>query len=275
MDREKYVDVITNTDNTCQREGVIIPIARTATGELVNIELNNENGLTFISGRIGSGKSTIIRMILASVLSHIKDKPVEIFLADAKGYEFPELGNLSQEYLKEMLIGYDNTSFERFIHKIYLRLEEKRNKMAEKGWYNIETVPETEKLPISLIIIDDISMFFDYKKSYDMIYEFETLIREGWACGFRFVLLSQSYQIARERMPMIVQNMIGQKICISPYMGKDVIDFCEDYRPCDVEVQDNSERFSIIMKKRSTGQYETGKLFYINRDELGIVTENL
>lgn len=117
-------------------------------------------------------------------------------------------------------------------------------------------------MPISIVLIDDIYILLEKTTSQKYIDKFLEVITAGWVCGFRFVLFCQDYHYTYMKLPMVVKQMIGQKIYLSPYTKKDIIGF---YREdvLDNKIDDNEERFSVVVKKKNRAQLEKGKLFIL------------
>ena len=72
------VRVKEKTNKLCD---VSIPITIKSSNELKNIEFKFEYGATLISGKPGTGKSSIIRQLLA-YMSNKKDEAFDVLLAD-------------------------------------------------------------------------------------------------------------------------------------------------------------------------------------------------
>ena len=193
---------------------VSIPITIKSSNELKNIEFKFEYGATLISGKPGTGKTTIIRQLLA-YMSNRKDEAFDVLLADTTGYEFSKTKDLPQNIIRDFLFGTIQNDIEEFIDKIYIEFIERKDFMIKNGCNNIEMLPEDKRKSPVVIIIDDIYILLDNLKSQEYLQKFEMLITVSRACGFQFVLLCQDYKKLREKLPMVLWKMIEQKICLS------------------------------------------------------------
>ena len=96
-----------------------IPITRKSENEIKNIEFKLEHGITLISGKPGTGKSTIVRQIL-TYMANSKQGKYEVFFADTTGYEFCRPDDLPTNIVRELLFGTNENDIEEFIDKIHI-----------------------------------------------------------------------------------------------------------------------------------------------------------
>jgi len=196
--------------------GISIPITIKSENEIKNIEFKLENGVTLISGKPGTGKSTIVRQIL-TYIANSKQGKYEVFLADTTGYEFCRPDDLPTNIVRELLFGTNENDIEEFIKRIDKELSKKIDIMRENGCSNVEMLPKEKRIPTTIVIIDDIFALVESLKSQEYYYIFEKLFMLSKACGFQFVLVCQDYEsIYRKKLPMIVPEMFVQKIWLTP-----------------------------------------------------------
>lgn len=196
--------------------GISIPITIKSENEIKNIEFKLENGVTLISGKPGTGKSTIVRQIL-TYIANSKQGKYEVFLADTTGYEFCRPDDLPTNIVRELLFGTNENDIEEFIKRIDKELSKKIDIMRENGCSNVEMLPKEKRIPTTIVIIDDIFALLESLKSQEYYYIFEKLFMLSKACGFQFVLVCQDYEsIYRKKLPMIVPEMFVQKIWLTP-----------------------------------------------------------
>jgi len=191
-----------------------IPVTVKSGNELKNIEFKFEYGVTLISGKPGTDKSTIVRQILTQ-MSKNKQKIFEVFLADTTGYEFCGPNDLPANIMRELLFGASQNDIKEFIDKIHIELLKKIDVMRQNECSNIEMLPEGKRMSTTVVIVDDIYFLLDNLKSQEYLQKFAMLTTVGRACGFVFVLLCQDYKKLQEKLPMMAWQMIEQKICLS------------------------------------------------------------
>lgn len=244
---------------------ISIPIATTSENELLNFEFTKECGISLVTGRPGSGKSTIIRLIIAGLLKKKMKNSFEIFLVDTTGYEFSEISNFSSECLKGTLRGIDKKDIEDFIDELYINFIEKVECLSDIQFGEFERNIEFKPVQSIFVFIDDVYMMLNNLTSQEHINKFTTLITHGAKYGFRFVLLCQNYDCAYIKLP-VIREMIGQRIQLSPYTIEDVLDFCKDATVAG-DIGDDEEHFTVLITKKDGRQIKKGELFYINLEE--------
>ena len=235
---------------------IVVPIATTNNNDLISIEFKQSCRLTLISGKPGTGKSTIIRQMLTYVSKNNIERPVEVFLADTTGYEFNNKDEFETNIIKRSMLGMDEKNIEGFIDEIYNEFLKKRNTVIkENNWENIDMFPKNENMPVSIVIIDDICVLIEKFSSREYIIKLIELIETGWYCGFTFVFLCQDFRYAYMKLPMSMCEMIDQKIFLSPYTSEDILYFFGKI------IENNNERFSVAVEKKGK-ELEFGKLIY-------------
>lgn len=201
---------------TKKSNGIFTPITIKADNELKTIEFNFAHGVTLISGKPGSGKSTIVRQILTH-MSNSKQREYEVFLADTTGYEFSKPNDLPTNIMKEILFGTSLNDINEFIDKIDAEVSKKIEAMRQNDCSNIEMLPSEIRMPTTIVIIDDIFTLLENLNSQEYICKLEKLFMLSKTCGFQFILVCQDYKsIYGKKVPMIVPDMFVQKIWLTP-----------------------------------------------------------
>lgn len=244
---------------------ISIPIATISENELLNFEFAEECGVSLVTGRPGSGKSTIIRLIIAGLLKNKLKHSFEIFLADTTGYEFPEMSDFSSEYLKGTLRGLDKKDIEDFIDELHIHFIEKIEWLLDVQFGETERDAEYKPIQPTIVFIDDIYMLLNNLASQEYINKFTTLITHGVKYGFRFILLCQNHDCSHINLP-VIREMTGQRIQLSPYTIEDISDFCKDTTVAG-DIGGNEERFTVLVTQKNRKQIKKGKLLYINLEE--------
>lgn len=147
-------------------EKLLLPFAIDERGELVSFELNTKNcPHGFISGGTGSGKSSVLHMIIASALMHYRPQDLELWLVDYKINEFSLYANNCPKHIRYVIYDKSEEISYDFIRQLNEELEYRQRLFKETGvsgypayihqeCYKYDS-RKGEKLPRILVIIDE------------------------------------------------------------------------------------------------------------------------
>ena len=273
MSINSYIELLEDMDWSIKNKPIDIPIAITANNKPINLELN-EYGLSVVSGIPGTGKSTIIRMIIANILSLKPNNDVELFLADTTGYEFIDIKGMTPDNIKLELLNQNDKCGEELLDKIHSHFLEKMRLSDHNDSDDSLTGSKTKKTPLTIVVIDDAHFMINHLLSQSYILKFEKLIAQSWIYGFRFVLLCQNFDFIYRTFPTSIRQRISQEVYLSPYTKQNIINGRVPNRN-DEDIEDNTEHFSVLVKKKNNDNYEKGKLLYISQNELKTVIEKI
>lgn len=257
------IDIVTNKD----KEEFAIPIAVANERDLIHIEFKQECGVSLICGFPGSGKSTMIRLIIAALLKNKEETPFEIYLADTTGYEFPEMLEKESQQLKETLFGLDERNIKNFIDKLHQRFMEKMERVVHNSWDRTGKDAVLKNEPTTFVFVDDGYMMLEELSSQEYIDKFRMITTHGAICGIYLVLLSQIRGAVYRKLPLL-REVVGQSIFLSPYAQNDLQKFGNREIIFDGYNLNGLDRFSVAIKKKNQEEMKRGKLFYITSDEL-------
>ena len=260
------IDIVTKTD----KEEFAIPIAIANEKELIHIEFTQQCGVSLISGFPGSGKSTMIRLIIAALLKNKEQTPFEIYLADTTGYEFPEMLEKESRQLKGTLFGLEERNIKNFIDKLHQRFIEKMDRVIHNSLDIVEKDAELKDEPTTFVFVDDGYIMLEELSSQEYIDKFRMIITHGAICGIYLVLLSQVQGAIYRKMPLL-REVVGQIIFLSPYAQNDLLKLGNRDIIFDGYNLNGLDRFSVAIAKRNQEQMERGKLFYITPEELKLL----
>lgn len=147
-------------------EKLLLPFAIDGKGELISFELNTTNcPHGFISGGTGSGKSSVLHMIIASSLIHYRPQDLELWLVDYKINEFSLYANNCPKHIRYVIFDKSEEISYDFVRQLNEELEYRQKLFKETGVSDYPTYiyqecyrhdsRKGEKLPRILVIIDE------------------------------------------------------------------------------------------------------------------------
>lgn len=206
-------DAFTDVWTESTIDGIEIPIGRSY-DQVVSLVLGRAGTAdkldtrhhVLIEGATGSGKSKLLHTIVTSAIHQYDPSELEIYYLDFKygmqsciysEYELPSFRavavNSEREFGLEVLeeVKKENERREKLIQEAH-----------KEGINGYRRLPESERMPQILLIIDELSEFLSNKdeiteKSLEIL---ESLLRTGRAQGVHLILVSQTINLSREMM---------------------------------------------------------------------------
>ncbi|MGH0950056.1 FtsK/SpoIIIE domain-containing protein [Bacillus mycoides] len=138
-----------------------------------------------IAGETGSGKSSMVRVILSTLIQTMSPDTLHLYLGDLKNSEFHFLRRV--QHVKE--VGMEEIEMNIMLQKVWNDIRERRKLMAT---YEVDHIDEYNKLhpdkqkPYILLAIDEVAMLQDEKECMTII---EKISAVGRALGV-FLMLS-------------------------------------------------------------------------------------
>ena len=181
----------------CNEGRIRIPFAVGKDGKIRELELGTpENSFAMIIGGIGSGKSTTLHSLIASIALHYHPDDVELWLLDFKFTEMKKYKDMNWiPHIK--LIGMDTE--DAFSSGILRKIDEefdKRKRMITKDIYQYEKERRqglhTKKLPHIIVILDEYQILINSVNGTDERGLVTNFLRIGRALGVYFIFSSQT-----------------------------------------------------------------------------------
>lgn len=147
------------------------------------IEANTPHLL--IAGETGSGKSSMVRVVLSTLIQNMSPDKLHLYLGDLKNSEFHFLRRV--KHVKEVCM--EEIEMKIMLQKVWKEIRERRKLMEE---YEVDHIDEYNKLnpgnqkPYLLLAIDEVAMLQDEKECMSTI---EKISAVGRALGV-FLMLS-------------------------------------------------------------------------------------
>ena len=180
------------------RREVRLPLGRSGATRLQYMTLGK--GLSqhvLIAGKTGSGKSTLMHVMITAACLWYDPDELELYLVDfKKGVEFKSYTRASLPHLRTVAIESDRE----FGLSVLQRLNEELTRRGElfraAGMQDIAAYRDKTdaRLPRTLLIVDEFQVFFteDDKLAHDAGVLLEQLVRQGRAFGIHVILGSQT-----------------------------------------------------------------------------------
>ncbi|PGK10529.1 cell division protein FtsK [Bacillus cereus] len=138
-----------------------------------------------IAGETGSGKSSMVRVVLSTLIQHMSPDKLHLYLGDLKNSEFHFLRRV--KHVKEVCM--EEIEMKIMLQKLWKEIRERRKLMEE---YEVDHIDEYNKMnpdnqkPYILLAIDEVAMLQDEKECMSTV---EKISAVGRALGV-FLMLS-------------------------------------------------------------------------------------
>ncbi|MGR2746496.1 FtsK/SpoIIIE domain-containing protein [Bacillus sp. N6] len=138
-----------------------------------------------IAGETGSGKSSMVRVVLSTLIQYMSPEKLHLYLGDLKNSEFHFLRRV--KHVKEVCM--EEIEMKIMLQKVWKEIRERRKLMEE---YEVDHIDEYNKLnpdnqkPYILLAIDEVAMLQDEKECMSTV---EKISAVGRALGV-FLMLS-------------------------------------------------------------------------------------
>ncbi|MGF1438366.1 FtsK/SpoIIIE domain-containing protein [Bacillus thuringiensis] len=138
-----------------------------------------------IAGETGSGKSSMVRVVLSTIIQHMSPDKLHMYLGDLKNSEFHFLRRV--KHVKEVCM--EEIEIKIMLQKVWKEIRERRKLMEE---YEVDHIDEYNKVtpnnqkPYILLAIDEVAMLQGEKECMNTV---EKISAVGRALGV-FLMLS-------------------------------------------------------------------------------------
>ncbi|MCD4643712.1 cell division protein FtsK [Bacillus mycoides] len=138
-----------------------------------------------VCGETGSGKSSMVRVVLSTLIQYMSPNKLHLYLGDLKNSEFHFLRRV--KHVKEVCM--EEIEMKIMLQKVWKEIRERRKLMEE---YEVDHIDEYNKLnpdnqkPYILLAIDEVAMLQDEKECMSTV---EKISAVGRALGV-FLMLS-------------------------------------------------------------------------------------
>ena len=179
-------------------KGIKVPIGRTGATRLQYLELGKGMAQHMLTaGKTGSGKSTLLHVIISNLALWYSPEELHLHLIDFKrGVEFKTYVKNKLPHARTVAIESDREFGLSILQKLDAEMARRGQLFRQAHAQDIASYRQTtgEKLPRSLLIVDEFQVFFgeDDRIAQEAAVLLEQLVRQGRAFGVHVILGSQT-----------------------------------------------------------------------------------
>jgi len=150
-----------------------------------------------ISGRVGSGKSQLMHVVIAAALLSYKPSEIQLYIVDLKeGHEYKHYEEYPLPHIRRVAAGVERDEGNEVLRLVDDELSLRSEIFNRHGIRDFYEYSQTglPKLPCIILIVDEFQMLFEVDDSVarESTQILERLIRQGRALGIHVLLCLQS-----------------------------------------------------------------------------------
>ncbi len=203
------------------RSGLDVPLGRAGATKLQHMRLGKGTSQhVLVAGKTGSGKSTLMHILVTNLALHYSPDEVEFFLIDfKKGVEFKTYAAHRLPHARVIAIESDREFGMSVLERLDQILKERGDLFRDKGVQDIAGFRNANpdvRMPRMLLLVDEFQEFFveDDKLSQNSALLLDRLVRQGRAFGIHVLLGSQTlggaYSLARSTLGQVAVRIALQ-----------------------------------------------------------------
>lgn len=202
------------------RGGLDVPLGRAGATKIQHMRLGKGTSQhVLIAGKTGSGKSTLMHILVTNLALHYSPDEIEFYLIDfKKGVEFKTYASNRLPHARVIAIESDREFGLSVLQRLDGILKERGDLFRERGVQDIAGFRNNnpERMPRVLLLIDEFQEFFteDDRISQQAALLMDRLVRQGRAFGMHVMLGSQTlggaYSLARSTLGQVAVRIALQ-----------------------------------------------------------------
>ena len=203
------------------RGGLDVPLGRAGATKLQHMRLGKGTSQhVLIAGKTGSGKSTLMHILVTNLALHYSPDEIEFYLIDfKKGVEFKTYAANRLPHARVIAIESDREFGLSVLQRLDGILKERGDLFRERGVQDIAGFRNNnnpERMPRIMLLIDEFQEFFteDDRISQQAALLMDRLVRQGRAFGMHVMLGSQTlggaYSLARSTLGQVAVRIALQ-----------------------------------------------------------------
>ena len=200
-----------------KREKISLPYGVVESDRSVTvISLEKMGFATFLMGGSGSGKTSLIHSLIASVVGNYHPDEVELWLADFKQAGFaPYNTEHIPPHIKYILM---DTSYEMiydFIDRMVKELSDRESRLSLMMLEDRIATPVNCYMPAIIVIIDEFSAVSEAVLQNDSYrYKLDRLLSKGRSNGFKFIFASQAFTTGAAALSPFAKVQISSRMAM-------------------------------------------------------------
>lgn len=179
-----------------EKENITIPAGviddpENQTQYLFQADLTNCKNYLIV-GSSQTGKTTFLETLLYGTLCRYSPEDVSFYILDYSGgllKTFDHVKHCGGAWGEG-----EETGAEKFFKMLSEIVKQRKESFQEAEVSSFEAYRQIRKIPLILVVIDNISGLSTWKGGQDIYYELNTLIRDGNSVGVRFLVTAASYE---------------------------------------------------------------------------------
>ncbi len=204
-----------------KRGRISVPFAVDDSGKVIEADFTNTNFAAFMEGAAGSGKSSLLHVIITGLMMRYHPDDIELWLADFKMTEFGEYAKQELPHVKCVLLDSSEDLVYDLVDRLTDKLNERKLQFSKNNWSSIGSVPADVYMPEIFVIIDE---FGDMSKvlqrtagegaDRDYRDKMEYLLRESRSFGFHYIFSNQAFTEGSQGLSEMAKLQIRSRFAL-------------------------------------------------------------
>ena len=213
---EDYYDI--SSDNYCDNPALTIPLGVNEQGILEQVEITDKYWQhVIVAGQAGSGKSSYMHTLLASLLLSYSAEQMGIYLEDQGMCEFNRFANTAPAHIRSVNICSSSESYIAFVDTLEREIDNRLKHLAsveQTSFYASYQEKTPRSSPRLVVMIDGFDHFvrclFDI--DHDYVKKLEHIVRRASALGITFIVSTQEALFLAQHISRSFFELFGIRV---------------------------------------------------------------